>query len=116
LEPVVSTSEHWQPTISITVPDAVDDCHDRGCRCLWPRARQDHRAGDECQFSTAFGDFEATAFCDPITGAHHLALINGDVHGTRDVLVRVHRECWSGDVFHTGTCGRGEQLDRSLGW
>jgi 3,4-dihydroxy 2-butanone 4-phosphate synthase / GTP cyclohydrolase II len=63
---------------------------------------------------TAYGDFQATAFRDQITGAYHVALIKGDVRGAPDVLVRVHRECLSGDVFHAATCACGEQLERSL--
>jgi 3,4-dihydroxy 2-butanone 4-phosphate synthase/GTP cyclohydrolase II len=63
---------------------------------------------------TAFGEFQATAFRDEISGAYHVALIRGDVQGAPDVLVRVHRECLSGDVFHAATCTCGEQLDRSL--
>jgi 3,4-dihydroxy 2-butanone 4-phosphate synthase / GTP cyclohydrolase II len=63
---------------------------------------------------TAYGDFQAAAFRDQVTGAYHVALIKGDVQGAPDVLVRVHRECLSGDVFHASTCTCGEQLERSL--
>jgi 3,4-dihydroxy 2-butanone 4-phosphate synthase / GTP cyclohydrolase II len=63
---------------------------------------------------TVYGDFQAAAFRDQITGAHHVALIKGDVQGAPDVLVRVHRECLSGDVFHASTCECGAQLEHSL--
>jgi 3,4-dihydroxy 2-butanone 4-phosphate synthase/GTP cyclohydrolase II len=63
---------------------------------------------------TAFGEFQAVAFRDQISGAYHVALIRGDVQGAPDVLVRVHRECMSGDVFHAATCTCRAQLERSL--
>jgi 3,4-dihydroxy 2-butanone 4-phosphate synthase/GTP cyclohydrolase II len=44
----------------------------------------------------------------------HLALVLGDVAGEKDVLVRVHSECLTGDVFGSQRCDCGEQLDRSL--
>jgi 3,4-dihydroxy 2-butanone 4-phosphate synthase / GTP cyclohydrolase II len=63
---------------------------------------------------TVFGEFNGVAFRDQITGAHHLALVKGDVQGAPNVLVRVHRECLSGDVFHAGTCRCGDDLQHSL--
>ena len=49
-----------------------------------------------------------------LTGKHHVALVKGDVDGAEDVLVRVHSECLTGDVFHSQRCDCGEQLDRAL--
>ena len=63
---------------------------------------------------TVHGDFRAVAFCEEITGAYHVALVKGDVAGAENVLVRVHAECLSGDVFHSLTCQSGRQLQRSL--
>jgi 3,4-dihydroxy 2-butanone 4-phosphate synthase / GTP cyclohydrolase II len=45
---------------------------------------------------------------------HHLAMVKGDVRGQADVLVRVHSECLTGDVFHSLRCDCGEQLDAAL--
>jgi 3,4-dihydroxy 2-butanone 4-phosphate synthase/GTP cyclohydrolase II len=63
---------------------------------------------------TAFGDFTAVAFQELLTGKHHLALVRGDVAGEENVLVRVHSECLTGDVFHSLRCDCGEQLDLAL--
>jgi 3,4-dihydroxy 2-butanone 4-phosphate synthase/GTP cyclohydrolase II len=63
---------------------------------------------------TAFGDFTAVAFRELLTGKHHLALVRGDVEGEENVLVRVHSECLTGDVFHSLRCDCGEQLDLAL--
>jgi 3,4-dihydroxy 2-butanone 4-phosphate synthase/GTP cyclohydrolase II len=64
---------------------------------------------------TAYGDFTAVAFREQLTGKHHVALVHGDVEGEDNVLVRVHSECLTGDVFHSLRCDCGEQLDQALG-
>jgi 3,4-dihydroxy 2-butanone 4-phosphate synthase / GTP cyclohydrolase II len=63
---------------------------------------------------TAYGEFAAVAFREKLTGKHHVALVKGDVDGARDVLVRVHSECLTGDVFHSLRCDCGEQLEQAL--
>ena len=63
---------------------------------------------------TAYGDFTAIAFREKLTGKHHVALVKGDVGAAEDVLVRVHSECLTGDVFHSLRCDCGEQLDQAL--
>jgi 3,4-dihydroxy 2-butanone 4-phosphate synthase / GTP cyclohydrolase II len=63
---------------------------------------------------TAYGEFAAVAFREKLTGKIHVALVHGDVEGSEDVLVRVHSECLTGDVFHSQRCDCGDQLDRAL--
>jgi len=63
---------------------------------------------------TAYGDFTAVAFRETLTGKHHIALVKGDVEGAENVLVRVHSECLTGDVFHSLRCDCGEQLEQAL--
>ena len=63
---------------------------------------------------TEYGEFMAIAFREKLTGKHHVALVHGDVDGAEDVLVRVHSECLTGDVFHSLRCDCGEQLDTAL--
>jgi 3,4-dihydroxy 2-butanone 4-phosphate synthase / GTP cyclohydrolase II len=63
---------------------------------------------------TAYGDFTAIAFREKLTGKHHVALIRGHVDGEENVLVRVHSECLTGDVFHSLRCDCGEQLEQAL--
>src|SRR6478752_3055827 len=64
---------------------------------------------------TVYGDFTAVAFREKLTGKHHVALVKGDVEGAENVLVRVHSECLTGDVFHSLRCDCGEQLEQALG-
>jgi 3,4-dihydroxy 2-butanone 4-phosphate synthase / GTP cyclohydrolase II len=63
---------------------------------------------------SGYGDFIANAYEDVLTGELHLALVKGDVKGRSDVLVRVHSECFTGDVFRSRRCDCGEQLEKSL--
>ena len=63
---------------------------------------------------TDYGEFEAVAFREILTGKVHTALVLGDVTDGSDVLVRVHSECLTGDVFHSLRCDCGEQLDLAL--
>jgi 3,4-dihydroxy 2-butanone 4-phosphate synthase/GTP cyclohydrolase II len=63
---------------------------------------------------TAYGQFTAVAFREKLTGKHHVALVKGDVAGAQGVLVRVHSECLTGDVFHSLRCDCGEQLEQAL--
>ncbi len=63
---------------------------------------------------TIYGEFAAVAFREPLTGKHHIALVRGDVDGEQNVLVRVHSECLTGDVFHSLRCDCGEQLELAL--
>ena len=63
---------------------------------------------------TGFGDFEAVGYRSMVDDKHHVALVKGDVAGKPDVLVRVHSECLTGDVFHSLRCDCGEQLESAL--
>jgi 3,4-dihydroxy 2-butanone 4-phosphate synthase/GTP cyclohydrolase II len=63
---------------------------------------------------TAFGDFEVVGYRSLVDDKHHVAMVKGDVAGTDDVLVRVHSECLTGDVFHSLRCDCGEQLESAL--
>jgi 3,4-dihydroxy 2-butanone 4-phosphate synthase/GTP cyclohydrolase II len=63
---------------------------------------------------TEYGEFTAVAFKEKLTGKPHVALVKGEVAGQENVLVRVHSECLTGDVFHSLRCDCGEQLEQAL--
>jgi 3,4-dihydroxy 2-butanone 4-phosphate synthase/GTP cyclohydrolase II len=63
---------------------------------------------------TQWGEFTGYGYESRIDGATHLALVVGDVARARNVLVRVHSECLTGDVFHSLRCDCGAQLDEAL--
>jgi 3,4-dihydroxy 2-butanone 4-phosphate synthase/GTP cyclohydrolase II len=63
---------------------------------------------------TAFGEFTAVGYRSLVDEKHHVALVKGDVAGEQDVLVRVHSECLTGDVFHSLRCDCGQQLENAL--
>ena len=63
---------------------------------------------------TRFGDFRAIAFENDIDGKDHLALIKGEITGEEPVIVRVHSECLTGDVFGSIRCDCGMQLSSAI--
>jgi 3,4-dihydroxy 2-butanone 4-phosphate synthase / GTP cyclohydrolase II len=63
---------------------------------------------------TAFGEFTAVGYRSLVDDKHHVAMVRGEVAGQSDVLVRVHSECLTGDVFHSMRCDCGEQLESAL--
>jgi 3,4-dihydroxy 2-butanone 4-phosphate synthase / GTP cyclohydrolase II len=70
--------------------------------------------GSTVRLPTPYGEFAAVSFREHLTGKLHIALVKGDVAGADDVLVRVHSECLTGDVFHSLRCDCGEQLEIAL--
>ena len=70
------------------------------------------RRKESAKLPTEYGDFTAIVYeCNK--GLHHIALIKGDIKD-KDVLVRVHSECLTGDVFHSSRCDCNQQLDKAL--
>lgn len=63
---------------------------------------------------TAFGEFTVVGYRTLLDDKHHVALVKGDVAGKENVLVRVHSECLTGDVFHSLRCDCGQQLESAL--
>ncbi|MGH2985733.1 MAG: bifunctional 3,4-dihydroxy-2-butanone-4-phosphate synthase/GTP cyclohydrolase II [Solirubrobacterales bacterium] len=63
---------------------------------------------------TAFGEFTAIGYRSLLDEKHHVAMVKGEVAGAEDVLVRVHSECLTGDVFHSLRCDCGEQLEAAM--
>jgi len=63
---------------------------------------------------TEFGDFDLHLYRSATDGQHHLALVKGDVAGGKNVLVRVHSECLTGDVFGSQRCDCGPQLHEAM--
>ena len=63
---------------------------------------------------TEYGEFTAVGYRSLVDEKHHVAMVKGDVSGQEDVLVRVHSECLTGDVFHSLRCDCGDQLAAAL--
>ncbi|GHE36933.1 bifunctional 3,4-dihydroxy-2-butanone-4-phosphate synthase/GTP cyclohydrolase II [Streptomyces capitiformicae] len=66
------------------------------------------------QLPTTFGDFTAYGYRSTVDGVEHVALVHGELGDGEDVLVRVHSECLTGDIFHSLRCDCGPQLETSL--
>ncbi|MCB2186368.1 MAG: bifunctional 3,4-dihydroxy-2-butanone-4-phosphate synthase/GTP cyclohydrolase II [Deltaproteobacteria bacterium] len=68
----------------------------------------------EVRLPTAFGDFRAVAYTNDVDHLEHVALVKGEIRPEEPVLVRVHSECLTGDVFHSRRCDCGDQLAEAL--
>ncbi|MYL56374.1 bifunctional 3,4-dihydroxy-2-butanone-4-phosphate synthase/GTP cyclohydrolase II [Virgibacillus halodenitrificans] len=68
----------------------------------------------EIELPTEFGDFRAIGYSNTIDGKEHIALVKGDLTGEEPILLRVHSECLTGDVFGSNRCDCGPQLHRAL--
>jgi 3,4-dihydroxy 2-butanone 4-phosphate synthase / GTP cyclohydrolase II len=68
----------------------------------------------EASLPTRFGDFRVVAYQSVLDGREHVALIKGDLTGKANVLVRMHSECMTGDVFGSLRCDCGEQLAAAM--
>ncbi|CAN5687069.1 bifunctional 3,4-dihydroxy-2-butanone-4-phosphate synthase/GTP cyclohydrolase II [soil metagenome] len=68
----------------------------------------------EAQLPTPFGEFRVIAFENQMDQREHVALVKGHIEGKRNVMVRMHSECMTGDVFHSMRCDCGEQLHAAM--
>jgi 3,4-dihydroxy 2-butanone 4-phosphate synthase/GTP cyclohydrolase II len=104
------------------VPDLIEYCRRHSLKMVTVADLIRYRRRNEklvrpvavVQMPTQFGDFVAHGYESLLDGEQHLALVKGDVVGKQDVLVRVHSECLTGDVFHSMRCDCGEQLQAAL--
>ena len=105
------------------VPDLIPFCAEHGLKLVTVadliEYRRRHEQLVEREIAGAPADrvrrvHAPSLFKETLTGKQHVALVHGDVDGAQDVLVRVHSECLTGDVFHSLRCDCGEQLDAAL--
>ncbi len=104
------------------VPDLVPYCERHGLKMITVADLVEYRRrheklverGAAVRLPTEHGEFTAIAFREKLTGKTHIALVMGEVEGVENVLVRVHSECLTGDVFHSLRCDCGEQLELAL--
>ncbi|WP_327247474.1 bifunctional 3,4-dihydroxy-2-butanone-4-phosphate synthase/GTP cyclohydrolase II [Streptomyces sp. NBC_01320] len=68
----------------------------------------------EVRLPTSFGDFTAYGYRSTVDGVEHVALVHGDLGDGDDILVRVHSECLTGDIFQSQRCDCGPQLHASM--
>ncbi|WP_079023350.1 bifunctional 3,4-dihydroxy-2-butanone-4-phosphate synthase/GTP cyclohydrolase II [Streptomyces odonnellii] len=74
----------------------------------------DVRREAEVRLPTAFGEFRAYGYRSTADGVEHVALVHGEIGDGEDVLVRVHSECLTGDIFASLRCDCGPQLQASM--
>src|SRR5919197_57804 len=104
------------------VPDLVPYCERHGLKLVSVADLIEYRRRTEklvermvaTKLPTAFGEFAAVGYRSLLDDKHHVAMVKGEVAGAEDVLVRVHSECLTGDVFHSLRCDCGQQLESAL--
>jgi 3,4-dihydroxy 2-butanone 4-phosphate synthase / GTP cyclohydrolase II len=104
------------------VPDLVKYCERHGLKMITVadliayRRRNDKLVERvaEAQLPTRYGDFRVVGFRSLVDEKHHVAMVKGEIESQEDVLVRVHSECLTGDVFHSLRCDCGQQLEDAL--
>ncbi|MEM5947665.1 bifunctional 3,4-dihydroxy-2-butanone-4-phosphate synthase/GTP cyclohydrolase II [Spirochaetia bacterium 38H-sp] len=104
------------------LPDLLEYCKKHGLKIIsiaqlieYRRKKERLvRKDAEADLPTKFGHFKAVSFTEVLTGETHLAIVKGDVAGKKDVLVRVHSECLTGDALGSLRCDCGPQLAYAL--
>ena len=104
------------------VPDLIEYCARHGLKMVTIKDLIAYRRRNDllvervvsARLPIEIGEFEVVGYRSVLDDKHHLALVKGEVAGKADVLVRVHSECVTGDVFHSLRCDCGEQLEAAL--
>ena len=78
------------------------------------RSEQHMHCEASAKLPTDYGDFKIKGYVNDITGEHHIALVCGEIGDGEDILVRVHSECLTGDVFGSSRCDCGAQLKTAM--
>ena len=93
-----------------------------GLKIITIHALQEHRKRHEklvdqiacAKMPTKYGDFRACGYVNRLNGEHHVALVKGDIGDGKDLLVRVHSECLTGDAFGSIRCDCGDQFAAAM--
>ena len=104
------------------VPDLVGYCAQHDLKMVTVADLIEYRRRTEklvervvsVRLPTEYGEFEAVAYRELLTNKQHLAFVKGEIDDAENVLVRVHSECLTGDVFHSLLCDCGDQLEQAL--
>ena len=72
------------------------------------------KAVSKSKMPTKYGEFNMIGYVNKINGEHHIALVKGEINEDESILVRVHSECLTGDVFGSLRCDCGEQLNKAM--
>lgn len=105
------------------VPDLVEFCKEHGLVFIsiadMVRYRRKHEKLvtkiSEATIPTEHGDFRSVVYESQLDGQQHVAFVRGNPAGKEDVMVRVHSECLTGDIFGSRRCDCGPQLHQALG-
>ena len=101
---LMEKAQEWGLKI-ITIKDLQDYC----------RRHDKHVVREACaKMPTRFGEFRIYGYVNDLTGEHHVALVKGEIGDGKDLLVRVHSECLTGDCFGSLRCDCGQQFAAAM--
>lgn len=101
---LMEKAKEWGLKI-ITIKDLQDYC----------RRHDKHVVREACaKMPTRFGEFRIYGYVNDLTGEHHVALVKGEIGDGKDLLVRVHSECLTGDCFGSLRCDCGQQFAAAM--
>ncbi len=124
LAPVGVICEIMHPDGSMArVPELLRVAEEHGLKIISIADLIEHRRKSErlvekvaeARIPTIYGEFRANAYESAVDGRTHVAMVMGEVGDGTDILVRVHSECLTGDIFASRRCDCGTQLDDALG-
>lgn len=104
------------------VPDLIEFSKKHNIKIITIKDLVDYRIKNEklvqreepVKLPSKYGDFKAIGYKNLLTGEEHMAVVKGDISGEEPVLVRMHSECLTGDVFGSLRCDCGQQLEVAL--
>lgn len=104
------------------LPDLLEFAHKHNLKIASIEALQEYRKiheplielGAQSHLPSCYGDFNILVFKNALDKKEHLAIVKGDVRGKENVLLRIHSECLTGDVFGSKRCDCGDQLHNAL--
>lgn len=104
------------------LPDLIEFCKNHKLKLIKIEDLIDYRRKNEklvrkvavANMPTKYGDFIIAAYENILNKEHHVALIKGDVNSDNPILVRVHSECLTGEVFGSMRCDCGEQFEQAM--
>lgn len=104
------------------LPDLIEFCEKHKLKLIKIEDLIDYRRKNEklvrkvavADMPTKYGDFKIVAYENILNKEHHVALIKGDIDSNNPVLVRVHSECLTGEVFGSMRCDCGEQFEQAM--
>ena len=109
---LLELADHWNMKM-ITIKDLIE-YRRKNSNIEFETEEENVKFTEVIDFPNKYGEFKLHMFESNLSDEHHLAMVKGDVSNGEKVLVRVHSECFTGDIFGSLRCECGEQLEQAM--